>query len=473
MKEIIKIAWRNLWRNKRRTYITAASIFFAVFFAIFMRSFQLGTYGYMIEQSIESYTGYLQLQNPEYFDDPIIDNSFQYNDELIAEILKNENVKSVSPRIESFAMASTGTQSKGVLISGIDPEAERDISNPYHRLVRYKFSEQAIEAIKNDRSIPAEISSLIENYKHNTYSSDAKLELELGLNGDDARSYMPAIKKHAAFESSYLSADDDGVLISDRLSKYLKATVGDTVVLISQGYHGISAAGVYPVRGIIKMASPELDNKLIYMTIQETEKFLGLDHQVTSMVISLNDNDDMLETQLELQALIPKGENYAVKNWEEIMPTLRQQIEGDNAGGQVFLMILYVIVFFGIFGTVLMMIAERKREFGVMIAIGMKRKKLTQIVSFELMFIGLLGTLSGMLAITPFLLYGHYNPFTLSGDMAKMYEDMGFDAIMPLALFDSYFFMQGIIVIIMILIACTVPLRSINRLKVIDALHGK
>ena len=144
MKEIIKIARRNLWRNRRRTIITASSIFFAVFFAIFMRSFQLGTYGYMIEQSIESYTGYLQIQNPEYYDDPSIDNSFSFDNKILETIKSHENVKSIAPRIESFALASTGNQSKGVLISGIDPEAELDMSNPYHRLVRYRFTEDAI-----------------------------------------------------------------------------------------------------------------------------------------------------------------------------------------------------------------------------------------------------------------------------------------------------------------------------------------
>lgn len=472
MKEIIKIAWRNLWRNKRRTYITAASIFFAVFFAIFMRSFQLGTYGYMIEQSIESYTGYLQVQNPEYFDDPTIDNSFHYDEKLYHTIQESENIKSIAPRIESFAMASTGMQSKGVLISGIDPEAERKVSNPYHRMVRYNLTEEAVQNIKNEQGVTPEFATALENNKYNTYSSEAKIELDFGFNKEDAAQYMPLFKKYATFESNYLEPNDKGILVSDRLSKYLKATVGDSVVLLSQGYHGVSAAGVYPIRGIIKMASPDLDNKLIYMSIEEAARFLGLDQQVTSLVLTLNNNDDMVETQENLQEKI-SGENYTVKNWEEIMPTLRQQIEGDNAGGQVFLVILYVIVFFGIFGTVLMMIAERKREFGVMIAIGMKRKKLTQIISFELVFIGLMGIISGMLTITPFLLYGHYNPFHLSGDIARMYEDMGFDAIMPLALFEPYFFMQGIVVLIMILIACLVPLRSIKQLKVINALHGK
>ena len=472
MKDLIKIAWRNLWRNKRRTLITSASIFFAVFFAIFMRSFQLGTYSYMIKQSIESYTGYLQVQNPDYFDDPSIDNVFQLTDELETKIKNHENVKSIAPRIESFTLASTGSLSKGVLISGIDPEAEKEVSNPYHRLVRYKFTDEAIQKMKDSGKLPDNLMAKIETLKQQSFSSEAKIELDLDLSSSLSEKYLPVITRYSAFKTDYLEKNDRGVLISDRLSKYLKTGVGDTIILLGLGYHGSSAAGLYPVRGIIQMASPDLDNKLIYMTTSEASKFLGLDNQVTSLVINLNDNDRMIETQTELTKMIGNKDSYVVKNWEEIIPTLKQQIEGDSIGGQVFLFILYVIVFFGIFGTVLMMIAERKREFGVMVAIGMKRKKLSQIVSFEMFFIGILGTISGMLIISPLLLYGHYNPLRLGGDMARMYEDMGFDALMPMALFDSYFFMQGLVILIMILLACLVPLRSINKLNVIKALRG-
>ncbi|MCF8357238.1 MAG: FtsX-like permease family protein [Prolixibacteraceae bacterium] len=471
MKDIIKIAWRNLWRNKRRTLITASSIFFALFFAIFMRSFQLGTYGYMIEQSIESYTGYLQIQNPDYFDDPTIDNSFNISDEMIDRVKNHENIKAVAPRVETFALASTGTNSKGVMVSGIDPVAEAEVSNPEHRVVKYRFTEEAIKQLKNDNALPPEINKKIETFKYNSYSSTAKIELDLDFENSDAEKYIPVIEKYCRFESNYLSPNDDGVLIADRLSRYLKISVGDSLILMGQGYHGVSAAGIYPVRGIIKMASPDLDNKIIYMSLPQINNFLGLNNQITSMVINLRDKDEMFETQNELKKIIG-NDKYVVKNWEEISPTLKQQIQSDNVSGQVFIFILYVIVFFGIFGTVIMMVAERKREFGVMVAIGMKRKKLSMILSAEMLFLSILGVLAGIIVTIPVLLYGHYYPLELTGNMARMMEDMGFDPIMPLALFEPYFFMQILIVFIMIILACLVPVRSIQKLDAIKAIHA-
>ncbi len=82
MKEIIKIAWRNLWRNKRRTMITVSSIFFALFYAIIMNSFSLGTYNLMIDNTVTQYTGHLQIQDKEYQDNPIVGYSIPYTNSL-------------------------------------------------------------------------------------------------------------------------------------------------------------------------------------------------------------------------------------------------------------------------------------------------------------------------------------------------------------------------------------------------------
>jgi ABC-type lipoprotein release transport system permease subunit len=100
-----KMAWRNLWRNRRRTLITVASVFFAVFFALIMRSMQLGTYDHMFRNAIESYTGYLQIQHEDFWDDRSVDNIFEFTPELDGEILNDKNVIATIPRFESFALA--------------------------------------------------------------------------------------------------------------------------------------------------------------------------------------------------------------------------------------------------------------------------------------------------------------------------------------------------------------------------------
>ena len=473
MKEEIKIAWRNLWRNRRRTIITAASVFFAVFFAVIMRSYQLGTYDRVITNYIESFSGHLQVQHLKYQDNPLIDYSIGYSDSLADAISGMDNVTSVTPHLESFALASNGPQSKGVAIIAIDPEKERNLSNPENNLVRYRITHESVERMKADNILPPlVIEELVKNTSR-AYSSRARLELELGLTGTGNEPWITEILANTKVDNSFLSDNDDGVLVSDRLAGFLKVTIGDTLILMGQGYQGVSAAGLFPVRGIIKMPSTEIDNRLIIMTIQTAQGFFDCEGRITSLAVNLTDRSNRtLRTAREgINALLFDG-NSVAKTWYELNPVLYQQIQGDSQSGSAMLGLLYFIIFFGIFGTVMMMIAERKREFGVLVAIGMQKSKLKRIVTIEMILLGIIGLAAGLLASLPLILYFYYYPVVLKGDLAKMMEDYGWDAIMPTAPVGPYFYWQAAVVAMMVLLATIYPLRKIGKLKEIDALRS-
>jgi len=136
------------------------------------------------------------------------------------------------------------------------------------------------------------------------------------------------------------------------------------------------------------------------------------------------------------------------------------------------LALLYFIIFFGIFGTVLMMVAERKREFGVLVSIGMQKRKLKWIITIEMILLGAIGLVCGLMASTPIILYFYYYPVLLKGDLAKMMEDYGWDAVMPTAWFGPYFYWQAILVGLMVFLATIYPLRKIGKLKEIEALRS-
>ncbi|MEZ5000259.1 MAG: hypothetical protein R2744_05080 [Bacteroidales bacterium] len=151
-----RLAWRNLWRNRRRTMITAASVFFAVFFALVMRSMQLGTYGYLFRNIIETYSGYIQVQNEDFWEDRVVDNVIEYSPELENSIRADRNVEEVIPRFESFALASSGSRTKGVMVMGIDPVKESALSDVERKLVKYTLSTDAIGEIMKEE-IPAPV----------------------------------------------------------------------------------------------------------------------------------------------------------------------------------------------------------------------------------------------------------------------------------------------------------------------------
>jgi ABC-type lipoprotein release transport system permease subunit len=259
-------------------------------------------------------------------------------------------------------------------------------------------------------------------------------------------------------------------LVSERLASFLKTTVGDTVVLISQGYHGIGAADQYPVTGIIRMPSPDMDNKTVFMDLSHCQEFYSAPNLVSSISVDLEDEKYMNHVVKDLQEEL--GADYDVRSWKKILTQLVQQIEGDNVGGLVMLAILYLVVGFGVFGTVQMMTAERRKEFGVMVAVGMQKLRLGWILVVEMIFIGFLGALSGVIIAVPIVYNLFKNPITLTGEMAESIVEYGMEPIMPAAWEAGYFFSQAGIVLIIVCIAVFFPILAVTKLKVSKALRA-
>jgi len=401
----LKIAWRNLWRNKRRTMITSASIFFGVIFATVMSSLQEGSYGSMVDNVVKFYSGYIQVFNEDYWDKKTINNTYEVTDSLIKKIEDVEEITHYSPRLESFALVSSSDITKGAMVIGIDPEKE---------------------------------------------------------------DYVTQISKWLK-KGSFLKPDDKGILIASDLANYLKLDVNDTLIMLGQGFHGISAAGIFPVRGILEFSSPEL-NKMIYMELRSCQEFYSAYNRVTSLVIMLKDHYDMPNALKKMNESI--SDSYNIMSWKEIQPELVQLIQSDRAGGVVMKIILYMIIGFGIFGTIIMMIQERKREMGVMVAIGMQRLKLGNILLFETILLGLLGVFTGILGSLPIISYYFNNPIRLTGEAATAMIDMGVEPLMKFSWMPSVFYNQALIIFILTIFVGFFPIYKILKLKLNQALRA-
>ncbi len=452
--------------------ITAASIFFAIFFALVMRSFQLGAYDRLFKNVIESYSGYLQLQHIDYADDPNLDNSIEIDQSLIDKLGKDPNVNDVVPRLESFALAASGSHTQGVIVMGINPVEEDKVLNISKKLVKYKLTGKAIEYLKND-SLPDRTKRLLDVFNNEAYTSDIRLMLDLGISDEDSASILPLIRRRASFSNAFLKRNDENdVVIGNGLSEYLKAGIGDTIVLMGQGYHGTTAAGKYSVRGIIRLPAPDIDNIIVYLPIETARNLYAAPGMATSAVISLNsnDDDDIIQTRDRLMKLI--SDPMTVKTWQELNALLVNQMEADNRSGMIMIGILYMIIAFGVFGTVLMMMAERRREFGMLVSIGMQKRKLAKVVSLEMIFIGFIGVVAGVAASLPVVIYGNIHPLRFTGQFARMYEDYGFEPVMPTMLPDTFYLWQIVVVLIILLIAVAFSTRKIFRMNVISALRA-
>ena len=466
-----KMAWRNLWRNRRRTIITASSVLFAVFFALLMRSLQLGTYDSMYKNIIESYSGYIQVQDEEFWENKIVDNVFEDSEELRGEIIKDTNVEDVIPRFESFALASSGSRSKGVMVMGIDPQKEKLLSDVEDKLVKYRLTDEAISRIKSE-DIPDYLAKNMDLFNGNSYSSDGSLQTDLGIKDKDVATLMPLFEKYASVDNGYFSKGDNAVLVGDRLSRYLGLVKGDTLILVGQAYHGHTAAGKYVIAGIVKIPNPDIDNKIVYLPVDVCQNLYYANGMLTSMVVHLKDNnDDAIDNTMNRLAS-SLDSPYRVLGWKEMNETLVQQLDADNKSGIIMIGILYLVIAFGVFGTVLMMTAERRREFGVIIAIGMQKTKMAMVMVYEMLYIGLLGILAGVAIALPSIIYGYHHPIHFPSKFAKMWEDYGFEPVMAFQWIDKYFLSQSVVVAIIVLVAVIYPVVNIRKMKEVNALKA-
>ena len=452
--------------------ITAASVLFAVFFALLFRSLQLGSYNKMFRDAIESYTGYIQVQQRDFWEEKIVDNTFAYDEDVNREIMADANVVATVPRFESFALASSGPMTKGVLVMGIDPDREAYLSNIPDRLVQYRLSSGALEEIKKDPHLPDKIKELALLHEGYSYTSSSRLQLDLGIGDKEAATWMPSIERYTRFENGFIEMGEPGVWVGDRLSEYLGLHIGDTLVLIGQGYHATTAAGKYPIRGIVKLPLPDLDNKIVYLPLDICQQLYNAPGNLTSLALHIASNEDKViqATVDRIEPFLP--EDQRVLEWREMNELLVSQLEADNYSGMIMIGILYLVIAFGVFGTVLMLTAERRREFGVLVAIGMQKRKLASVMTMEMFFIGLLGILGGSVIAILIILYGVDHPIVFKGEMAKMYEDFGMEAVMAFQGIDFYFIWQMIIVSLMVILSMIYPLRKIFGMKVVNALRA-
>ena len=239
--------------------------------------------------------------------------------------------------------------------------------------------------------------------------------------------------------------------------------------MLGQGFHGISAAGIFPVRGILEFSSPEL-NKVIYMELSTCQEFYSAYNRVTSLVIMLKDHDDIPIALKKMKESIHAP--YDVMTWGEMQPELVQLIEADRAGGVIMKVILYMIIGFGIFGTIMMMVQERRREMGVMVAIGMQRIKLGNILFLETILIGFIGVFTGIFGSLPIIGYYYNNPIRLTGEAAKAMIDMGIEPLLTFSWMPPVFYNQALTVFILTLLVGFYPVYKTLKLKINQALRA-
>ena len=404
MKTLIKIAWRNLWRNRRRTILTASAVVLALFLALIMRSMQFGSYEQMIQAGVNQ-VGDLQVHDTGYQASQSIDRAFFYRKDMGKTLAGIKGIKRVLPGLKTFSLASYGKQTKGVLISGIDAVLQNQQSHLSGKIIQGK----------------------------------------------------------------YLSGNNNDVLVGDKLAEFLKIEVGDTLVLLGQGYRGITAYGIYKVAGIFHLPSIQMNSQLVYMNLKSAQDFVYpyQPNLLTSLSVFLKDPSMLVTAKKEIENRLDS--DYEVISWKTMLSDILQTIKVDNISGQIMLLILYIIAAFGIFSTILMMTMEKRRQYAIMVAIGMERRKLVWVSIFETFIISVIGIIIGLLLASPAIYYLHFHPIPITGGMAKMYLEFNIEPVLPFSIKAHIFLSQTIIVLVLSLLSSLYPIIYLSRFNILNA----
>ncbi len=405
MKTLLTLAWRNLWRKKRRTFITLSSVMFATILAIVLMSMISGMQEQMVDSIVRNTTGYLQIQDVLYHDEPSMDHALEYGDEVKDALAAfPEEISYTVPRIGGFALAAKDMGTRGVMVNGIDPEKEDRMNDLSSNMVKGEM----------------------------------------------------------------FTIDDDYAVIAEGLASLLEVEPGESIVLLGQGFQGMTAVGTYRIGGFIEFFMPEQNNTMVYLPLKQAQYFFAAPDRLTNLIIMTEDEDIVPELARNLENNLDP-EWYTVKTWEELMPDKLAAFEAREAQVAIFAWVLYIVVGFGIFGTIMTMLFERLREFGILLSIGLKRLQLAAICMIETLIISFLGVFAGVTAGFLIVLRLHLNPVRLGDELGDIMIDMGFEPVFSFSIAPDIFLYQGMVIFFIALIVGLYPVTRVLRMDMVHA----
>ncbi|MBN2530196.1 MAG: ABC transporter permease [Deltaproteobacteria bacterium] len=353
---IIKMAFRNLQKNPRRTLITLLGIAFGVMISILFTGLQDATWKETINTAAELGAGHVTVQHRDYMDEPSVANRINVTDALQKGLNTDSRILRIRPRVVSQAMVATAAQSAGAIVFGIRPgiDTPKDM-----RILRGEFQGHPLTA-------------------------------------GDAR----------------------GIVIGEELAKRLQVKVGQKLVYTLTDVNGEIVSALGRVRGILTTGSRQLDETLCLVEMNALRQLIGYaPGEVTQLAVFLEDYRDSAQVATALQERMQRRRTVRVLPWQTINADLAGLVETKMASAKIFEMLILFLVAAGIFNTLYVSVMERMREFGILNAIGFSRARIFALVVWESVFTAAGGLILALL-VTAWPYY--YYMYTTGIDLAAM-----------------------------------------------------
>jgi ABC-type lipoprotein release transport system permease subunit len=332
MNIVLRLAWRNIWRQPRRTWLTTGAMVFSNTLLVFMISLQFGMYDLMINNTLQSFSGHLQVQAPGYKDDLKMRQSVPDIRALAATYREDPVFEYVAARAAAFALASSEERSYGIQVFGVEPVFEPGVSNIPGLVRKGRF-----------------------------------------LGGTDATE----------------------IVIGKVLARNLRVDIGDELTILGSGRDGSFAAAIVSIVGIFDSGIPDLDRSIAEIPLglfQDVFAMGGAGHQ---LVMTTPDLSYVAAAEQQAEFLLPAESELLVHDWEALQPGLKQAIQADLTSAWFMYGLLVILVAFSVMNTQLMSVLERTREFGIVMSLGLTPGRLGRLVMLETALMGLMGLLLG------------------------------------------------------------------------------
>jgi putative ABC transport system permease protein len=424
MNMIVTLAWRNLWRHRTRTWITISAMVFSNVLLVFMLSLQVGTYQMMIDNALNLFTGHLQVQDSRYLDNPKQRYDIAAVQSLATQLRQQLNTDAIALRGSAFSLLSSEQRSFGAQIVGVQPDFDK-------------------------------------------YTSSISGQIKQGR---------------------YLTNDDsDAVILGATLAKNLKLKLGDEVTLLGSDRQGSIAAGFVTVVGIFATGLPEIDRNLAQLPLSYFQSLYGSEGRANYIVIRSSDAlqlsgwkaiiNKILETNKVLETFANGNDNdnknikLSLRDWDELQPGIKQAIQADISGAIFMYVILIVLVSFSVMNTQLMSVLERTREFGTVMALGLRPARLSRLILLETTMMAVLGLVIGVAIGMSITAYLHVYGFSYPG-----MEDMAAKFNMSERLYPSINWLAALtgpsLVMVFSVLATIYPAMKIRRLAPLEAMRA-
>ena len=408
MNIVLRLAWRNLWRQRRRTWLTIGAMVFSNTLLVFMISLQFGMYGLMIDNTLQVFTGHMQVQAPGYKDDQKMRQTVPDIGPLAANLREKFETDTIAARGWAFGLASSDERSYGVGIFGVEPEFEPQVSS------------------------------------------------------------LPGLIK----EGRYLRENDAmEVVIGSVLARNLRVAIGDELTLLGSGRDGSFAAAVVSTVGIFESGVVDIDRNFAEMPLKAFQDIFYMDGAGHQVVISAATLDDADLLRPKISAALPAGSNLVVHDWDALQPGLKQAIQADMSSAFFMYGILVILVAFSVLNTQLMSVLERTHEFGIVMSLGLRPGRLGRLVMLETALMGVIGLVLGAVVGSIFTTWFTVNGLSIPG-MEEMAANFNLPARIYPQVTPWTAVAGPLIVFIFTLLAAAYPALRLHRLHPVEAMRA-